>query len=82
MHVRSSGCAMMLGSPFGTINRFANPQIECQLVDNLPFETQVPPTAQTVGRRNRKRVEYVVLVQIDPVLPFLRVKTLQPKPQT
>lgn len=77
MHVRSSGCAMMLGSPFGTINRFANPQIECQLIDDLPFETQVRPTTQTIGRRNGERVEHIVLVEVDTVCPFPGIEPLK-----
>lgn len=77
MHVRSSGWAMMLGSPLGTINRFANPQIECQLIDDLPFETQVRPTAQTIGRRNGERVEHIVLVQIDAIGPFPGIEPLK-----
>ena len=67
--------------PFPVINSLANAQIQSELFDDLPSETEIGPTAQTVGGRNGKGIEHIVLIEIDPVVPFAGIEGLKAETQ-
>ena len=69
------------GIPRLGIDGFADAQVERHLRNNLPSETEVRSTAQTIGRRDGEGIEHVVLIGIDAVVPFAAVKPLEPEPQ-
>ena len=59
------------------IDRFAEAAIECDVRMSLPFEAEIRPAPQTVTGRNRERIEHIVLVEVDPVVPVAGIEELR-----
>ena len=59
------------------IDGFGGTEIERQLGDDLPTETEVETTTETVGGRDRIGVEHIVLVEVDAVGPFAGIEGLR-----
>ena len=81
MDVRAGLGAVVLRCPRFGIDGFAEAEIECELWDDLPTETDIRASAETVRRRNREGIKDVVLVGIDAVIPFASVESLKPEAQ-
>ena len=71
--------AIVSGRPLLCIDGLGDAEVKRELGNDLPSEAQVSATAQTVGRRDRKGVQYIVLVGIDAVRPLARVEALEPE---
>ena len=79
MDIRASEWAVVVGRPSFCIERFADPQIERQLRNNLPSEAYVRPASHTIDRRRGIGIKHVVFVAIDAVGPFARIEPLEPE---
>ena len=56
---------------------FADTEIECQLRDDLPPQSQVSPSAHAIDCRHGESIEYVVLVAIDAIGPLASIEPLE-----
>ena len=80
MDVRAGLRAIVRRGPRLGINRFAEAEIECELRDDLPAETDISASAKTVHRRDGESVKDVVFVTIDAVVPFASIEALESEP--
>ena len=76
MKICASLWAVVSGCPLLCIDGFGGTEIERQLRDDLPTETEVETTTETVGGRDRIGVEHIVLVEVDTVGPFAGIEEL------
>ena len=81
MDVRARAGAIVFRSPSLGVNSLANAHVESQLRDDLPSYAEIRAAAKTVHRRNRKGIQYIVLVRINTVSPRAGIEALQPKTQ-
>lgn len=77
MNICTGLWAIVSGRPLLCINGLGDAEVKRELGNDLPSEAQVSATAQTVGRRDRKGVQHIVLVDIDAVRPFTGVEALE-----
>lgn len=68
--------AVVSGRPFLCIDGFRSTEIEGQLRDDLPAETEVETATETICGRDGIGIEHIVLIKIDAVGPISRVKEL------
>ncbi len=80
MQVRPGHRAVVSRCPTLLIDRFAEAAIECDVRMSLPFEAEIRPTAQTVTGRNRERIEHIVLVEVNTIVPVSSIKSLKANP--
>ena len=64
-------------SPTLLIDCFAEAAIERNVRMSLPFEAEIRPTAQTITGRNRERIEHIVLVEVNAVVPVAGIEELR-----
>ena len=76
------GLGIFLDVPSSVIDRFGHTQIECQLLNYLPFEAQIGAATKAVSRRYGKGIEHVVLIDINAVVPIASVKELNSESQS
>ena len=80
MEVRAGYGAVMLCRPFAGIDGFGETEIECELRNDLPAETDICSAAQAIDGRDRESIEHIVFVEINAVRPFAGVESLQAEP--
>ena len=80
MDVRVGLRAIVRRGPHLGIDGFAEAEIECELRDDLPTETDISASAKTVHRRNGEGIKDVVFVGIDAVIPFASIEALESEP--
>lgn len=71
--------AVVSGCPLLCIDGFGGTEIERQLGDDLPAETEVETTTKTVGGGDGIGVEHIVLIEVDAVGPVLSIEGLKTK---
>ena len=81
---------MDVGSGLGTVVRrcpslgidgFAEAEVECELGDDLPAETNVCASAKTVHRGNGEGIQHIVLVGVNAVVPLTGIEALEAEAQ-
>ena len=77
MEVRAGYGAVMLCRPFAGIDGFREAEIECELRNDLPAETDICSSTQAIDGRDRESIEHIVLIMIDAAHPLLYIKALQ-----
>ena len=77
MNICTGLWAIVSGRPLLCIDGLGDAEVKRELGNDLPSEAQVSATAQTVGRRDRKGVQHIVLVDIDAVRPFAGIEALE-----
>ena len=63
--------------PVTGIDSFWKAEIEGELGDDLPPETEVETSAETVSGRDGIGIKHIVLVEVDAIRPFAGVKELK-----
>lgn len=69
---------VLLQIPIAGIEGFGDTEIEGELRDDLPAETEVGAASETVCGGDRIGIEDIVLVRIDAILPILAIEELGP----
>ena len=77
MEVGARLWAVVSGCPLLCIDGFGGTKIERQLGEDLPAETEVETTTETVGGGDGIGVEHIVLVEVDTVGPFAGIEGLR-----
>ena len=81
MQICASEWAAVSSCPFSCIDGFRGTEIEGQLRNDLPTKTEVRAATETIDGRDGKSIKYIVLVEVDAVIPFAGVKSLHAKAQ-
>ena len=81
MDVCAGHGAVMLCRPFAGIDGFGDAEIECELRNDLPAETDICSAAQAIDGRDRESIEHIVFVEVNAVCPFAGIEALQAEPQ-
>ena len=76
MDIRPGHRAVVSRCPTLFIDRFAEAAIERDVRMSLPFEANIRPATQTVTGRNRERIEHIVLVEVNAVVPVAGIEEL------
>ena len=80
MYVCAGHGAVMLCRPLLGIDGFRDAEVERELRNDLPSETDICSAAQAIDGRDGEGVEYIVFVEINAVRPFAGIEALQAEP--
>ena len=80
MQVGAGHRTVMRTCPTLFVDRFAEAEIQRDMLVRLPFDTQIRSAAQAVGRRDGKCIEDIVLVEVNTVVPVTGIESLKAKP--
>ena len=74
----STGAAVevLLNSPFGGVDGLGGFQIERQMLVNLISEIEEPSATLAIQHWNRESIQYIVLIEIKPVVVVSRIESL------
>ena len=82
MQIRASDWAAVRCRPLLCIDGFGGSEIERELRDDLPAEAEIGTSAEAINSRNGERIEHVVLIDINAVVPIASVEELNSESQS